>query len=255
MHLILTGATGLVGSATLDAMLKMKDITKISILSRKPVPLAAHANDPRVHVHLQEDFGSYSPELLSQLNGAAGAVWALGISQNQVSKDEYVKITRDYTLAGARAFADLAPADQPFRFVFVSGMGATTTPGRSSPVYARVKGETELLLSEMRASNPRFAVDSVRPAGVDPSDHEAIKPFIPVPFLLQRLTVAVLLPPMRMFARGYLTPTEPMGRLFVELAMGKHDTVLKEPFENVQTLPSGMRILENTALRRLGNMV
>lgn len=87
MHLILTGATGLVGSATLDAMLKMKDITKISVLSRRPVPLAAHGNDPRVQVLLHQDFGSYPPELLSQLNGANGAVWALGISQNQVSKE------------------------------------------------------------------------------------------------------------------------------------------------------------------------
>lgn len=167
---------------------------------------------------------------------------------------EYVKITRDYTLAGARAFADLAPAGEPFRFIFVSGMGATTTPGRSTPLYARVKGETELLLSEMQAANPRFAVESVRPAGVDPTDHEAIKPFIPVPFLLQRVTVALLLTPMRIFARGYLTPTEPMGRLFVELAMGKHDAVLGKPLEQVQTLNSGMRILDNPALRKLGNM-
>jgi uncharacterized protein YbjT (DUF2867 family) len=87
MHLILTGATGLVGSAVLDAMLKMKDITKISVLSRKPVPLADHGNDPRVQVLLHQDFGSYPPELLNQLNGATGAVWALGISQNQVSKE------------------------------------------------------------------------------------------------------------------------------------------------------------------------
>lgn len=87
MHLILTGATGLVGSATLDAMLKMKDITKISVLSRKPVPMATHANDPRVHVHVHQDFESYPQELLNQLSGANGAVWALGISQNQVSKE------------------------------------------------------------------------------------------------------------------------------------------------------------------------
>jgi hypothetical protein len=133
-------------------------------------------------------------------------------------------------------------------------MGATTTPSRTSPVFARVKGETELLLSEMRATNPRFAVESVRPGGVDPTDHEAIKPFIPVPYLLQRVTLALLLPPMRLFARGYLTPTEPMGRLFAELAMGKHDAALNKPLENVQILNSGMRILDNPALRRLGNM-
>lgn len=87
MHLILTGATGLVGSATLDAMLKMKDITKISILSRRPVPMADEAKDPRVNVIIHKDFNAYPPEILRQLQGATGAVWALGISQNQVSAE------------------------------------------------------------------------------------------------------------------------------------------------------------------------
>lgn len=91
MHLILTGATGLVGSATLDAMLKMKDITKISVLSRRPVPMADDAKDARVNVIIHRDFESYPPELLEQLRGASGAVWALGISQTQVSS-EYVPV-------------------------------------------------------------------------------------------------------------------------------------------------------------------
>lgn len=38
MHLILTGATGgLIGSSALDALLRMNSVTKISILSRRPV--------------------------------------------------------------------------------------------------------------------------------------------------------------------------------------------------------------------------
>lgn len=87
MHLILTGATGAIGTSVLDAMLKTKDISKISILSRRPVPLADRQKDPRVNVILHKDFEQYSPELLDQLQGAKGAVWALGISQNAVSKE------------------------------------------------------------------------------------------------------------------------------------------------------------------------
>lgn len=87
MHLILTGATGLVGSGVLDAMLKMKDVTKISILSRRPVPMADDAKDPRVNVIINKDFEKYDPTLLSQLSGATGCVWALGISQTQVDKE------------------------------------------------------------------------------------------------------------------------------------------------------------------------
>lgn len=97
MHLILTGATGLVGSAVLDAMLAMPEITRISILSRRPVPMIEdriQKKDPvasdkdRVRVILHKDFAKYDDELINgPLRGAAGVVWALGISQLQVSKE------------------------------------------------------------------------------------------------------------------------------------------------------------------------
>ena len=87
MHLILTGATGLVGGGVLDAMIKMKDVTKISILSRRPVPMADAAKDPRINVVIHKDFAKYDAEVLNKLKGAEGCVWALGISQTQVSKE------------------------------------------------------------------------------------------------------------------------------------------------------------------------
>lgn len=89
MHLILTGATGLIGSSVLDAMLKMTEVTKISILSRRPVAMAEDAKDPRVNVIIHKDFSKYDSEVISKLQGATGAVWALGVSQTKVSK-EYV---------------------------------------------------------------------------------------------------------------------------------------------------------------------
>lgn len=87
MHLILTGATGLVGTAVLDAMLKTKGVSKISILSRRPVKMAEDAKDPRVNVIIHKDFEKYDPGLLAQLKDASGCVWALGISQTQVGKE------------------------------------------------------------------------------------------------------------------------------------------------------------------------
>ena len=97
MHIILTGATGLVGGAVLDAMLAMPEITRISILTRRPVQMledGIKANDPiasnkdRVRVILHKDFSKYDDALLkAELKGAAGVVWALGISQLAVSKE------------------------------------------------------------------------------------------------------------------------------------------------------------------------
>ncbi|OAR02823.1 hypothetical protein LLEC1_07718, partial [Akanthomyces lecanii] len=87
MHLILTGATGLVGSSVLDAMIKAKDVTKISVLSRRPVPLAEDAKSPKVNVIIHHDFEQYDADLLRQLSDAQGCVWALGISQTKVDKE------------------------------------------------------------------------------------------------------------------------------------------------------------------------
>jgi NAD dependent epimerase/dehydratase family enzyme len=63
MHVILTGTTGLVGSSILDAILMSKDVTKISILSQKIVPMAT--NDPRVNVILHKGFAKYEPQFLN----------------------------------------------------------------------------------------------------------------------------------------------------------------------------------------------
>ena len=87
MHVILTGATGLVGSTTLLALMSMKDIAKISILSRRPVPMLDAMKDERVEVIIHDNFEKYDTTVLDRLRGANGCVWALGISQNAVGKE------------------------------------------------------------------------------------------------------------------------------------------------------------------------
>lgn len=191
MHLILTGATGLVGSSVLDAMIRAKDVSKISILARRPVPFAEEAKDPRISVIIQKDFGSLEPSVLEQLRGANGCVWALGISQTKVNKQDYVSITKDYALTAARAMSTLGTAEEPFRFVYVSGEGATQEPGRFSAIFARVKGETEKALADMTGELPSLRADSMRPAFVDASRHEAIKKYIPDPGMLFNVALEI----------------------------------------------------------------
>lgn len=85
-HVILTGATGLVGSGALHQMLNMEGISRISILSRRPVPMAeGHEDKAKVIIH--KDFKTYDDALLEQLKDANGVVWALGVSQNDVDKE------------------------------------------------------------------------------------------------------------------------------------------------------------------------
>ncbi|OTB03888.1 hypothetical protein M426DRAFT_59612 [Hypoxylon sp. CI-4A] len=251
MHLILTGATGLVGSGVLDAMIKAKDISRISIISRRSVKMAEDIKDPRVNVIIHKDFEKYDSELLSQLKGAAGCVWALGISQTQVGKEEYVKITKDYTLAAAEAFQTLGSEQQPFNFVYVSGEGATTEPGRFSAIFARTKGETEVALANMRKANPSFHSSSVRPAGVDATSHDAVKPYLPTQPLAIRAMGKVLMPVIRYGVPSFHSPTQDLGRFLTEMAMGRYkDQFQAKDIQMVGAFP----ILANTAFRRLSGL-
>lgn len=85
MHLILTGATGLIGAAVLDNMLAQETISQISILSRRPVKMAEGHKKAKVIIH--KDFKTYDQALLDELKDAQGCVWALGVSQNDVDKE------------------------------------------------------------------------------------------------------------------------------------------------------------------------
>ncbi|CAJ2512543.1 Uu.00g055580.m01.CDS01 [Anthostomella pinea] len=245
------GFKGLVGSGVLDAMIKMKDVTKISILSRRDVKMVQDIKDPRVKVIIHNDFSKYDPAVLSQLKGASGCVWALGISQTQVGKEEYVKITKDYSLAASEAFQGLAPDSEPFNFVYVSGYGATIEPGRGAAIFARVKGETELALASMRKANPLFHASSVRPCGIDASAHEAIKPYIPTPPMWHRLLVPLMMAPIRIGYSNLHSPTQELGRFLTEMAMGKYR--FDSPAKDVQMVGQ-FPILENSAFRRLSGL-
>ncbi|KAK1758860.1 hypothetical protein QBC47DRAFT_419997 [Echria macrotheca] len=259
MHLILTGATGLVGSGILDAMIKNKAVTKISILSRRPVGMADAAHDPRINVILHNDFTSYPPSVLDQLRDAQGCVWALGVSQNQVTEPEYVEITKTYALNAATAFQSLDETKkQPFNFIFISGHGATFTPGRLTPLFGRVKGETELALAEMRRRNPLLRASTARPCAIDWTRHEAIWPFMPrqegyKAGLMGRGILAAI----RVGYKSLSAPTEELGRFVTDMALGRYEgeegvQVAKKA--GVEVLEGGFQVVDNASFRKLSGL-
>lgn len=85
MHLVLTGATGLVGSAVLHQMLTTPSVTKLTILSRRPVAQAEGHTKANVVIH--KDFSNYGSEVMEGLKDVKGVVWAQGISVNSVDKE------------------------------------------------------------------------------------------------------------------------------------------------------------------------
>jgi hypothetical protein len=242
MHLILTGATGLVGAGVLHQMLAMEGVSKISILSRRPVAMAeGHEDKAKVIIH--KDYKVYDAALLDQLKDANGVVWAQGISQSKVSKSEYWDITYEYPLAAAHAFSTLHP-DKPFTFVYVSGEGATQTPGMFTPLFGKVKGEAEQALFEMCKNTPNFNVYNVRPGGVDWRQHPEIHPYMSPQTMSQKVLLAGIAP----IYKSMMTPTRPLGKVLTELAMSKGEA-LRGP-----DLEMEGRLLPNKAIRRLAGL-
>ncbi|KAH9885013.1 nucleoside-diphosphate-sugar epimerase [Xylariomycetidae sp. FL2044] len=229
-------------------MIKMKEVTKISILSRKPVKMAQDAKDPRINVIIHTDFGAYDSAVLAELKGAKGCVWALGPSQTQVSKEEFIKTQKDWPVAASKAFRELPGDQEPFNFVYVSAGGATLKPGMFTPLYGRVKGETETALGEVRKMYPLLRASAVRLGAVDAAAHPSIQPYLPQLSLASRTVKSAGLSVIRAGYRKLWTPTESMGRFLTELAMGKHtDKFGADDIEMIGDFP----ILNNTAIRRL----
>ncbi|KAK8051780.1 hypothetical protein PG993_003165 [Apiospora rasikravindrae] len=265
MHLILTGATGLIGSSALDAMLRMRSVTKISILSRRPVQMAEDRPDPRVNVIIHKDFETYDEKVLAQLQGATGCVWALGVAQSQVSRKDYVQITKTYAEAAAKAFSTLPGTEAnasaaassgeappatppPFRFVYVAGGDTTTKPGLLTAFQARVKGETELSLGAICRSSHLNGY-SVRIFYPDMAGHDAIKPYIAPRPLVHNIAEVVLGAPIRRFAKNLWAPTDKLGEFLVEVAMGRHDDDIDAADGNGTV--DGLTIVSNADIRRV----
>lgn len=78
------------------------------------------------------------------------------------------RITHDYTLTAARAFASISsPSQTSFRFIFMSGEGADQTE-QSRYLFGRIKGRTEKALAAMETET--FKTISVRPGGIVPTE-------------------------------------------------------------------------------------
>lgn len=239
---ILTGATGTAGAAILAQALTSPSISRISVLSRRPVQLAD--NEPKANVIIHKDFASYPPDVLDQLKGATACVWAQGITSMGMKEDEYTKITVDYPLAAAKAFAT-GLGEEKMNFIYVSGEGANSDPAAKGQLFARVKGRAERELLALAEQTPGLNVYNVRPAIINPQGRYLQQR---APTLQDRLSTGLGGLAERVW-KGYVIPTEGLAKACLSLAEGDGAPVGEGRGVEVEG-----RLLKNSALRRLAGL-
>ena len=203
MKIIITGATGLVGSEVLRAAVDDRSIDEVIVLVRNPPEF----RNRKITVVIHKDYSDYSA-VGEYFQKADALIWCLGISQTQVSRKQYEEITYDYTKACIDFCKEIKSS---IRFVFVSGDGADRTE-KSRTLFKRLKGkaENELLhsgLPDIIIARP----DAVRPRRKNKRAPLAYKLVYPLFPLVEKL------------APHKVIWSDVLGRALIRLAIEGHD--------------------------------
>jgi len=170
MKILLFGATGSAGHSVLEACLAASLVEEVRAIVRRP--LTDTHTKLRTIVHA--DFLDYSP-IEEAFRGIDACLFCLGISVTQVSKDDYRKITHDYTLAAAKTLKSQSPNAA---FHYISGQGTSST---SRMFWSQVKAQTESELINLIGAN------AWRPAFIDAKPSASIPKIYAIFFPLGRL--------------------------------------------------------------------
>lgn len=139
VHVLLVGATGLVGRHCLGHLTGDARVAEISVLQRRAPEQSAR--DPRIRI-VQTDFEAIGA-LPATVFGVDAAICALGTTIRQAgSQTAFRRVDHDYPLAIARRLREAGAT----RFGLVSALGADTG---SRVFYNQVKGEVEAAIEAL----------------------------------------------------------------------------------------------------------
>jgi nucleoside-diphosphate-sugar epimerase len=140
-NVLITGSTGMIGSLVLSFCLESDRINRVITMNRRP----AGITHPKLTEVIHHDFTDYS--LVEDYFRSIDTVYyCLGVYTGSVPRDEFRKITVDYT----KAFADMLKKNSPVaKFCFLSGQGADRSE-KSRMMFARDKGMAENYLIQCK---------------------------------------------------------------------------------------------------------
>jgi uncharacterized protein YbjT (DUF2867 family) len=137
--IVMMGASGAVGTETLNTLLQLKNIQQLTLLGRKTTP-NINLNFVRQHKISISDPNSYN----NYLQGHITAICTLGVGEpSKMSKEEFVKIDKtavlDFAIACKKAGVE--------HFELLASVGINP---KSTSFYLRTKGE---LAEELKKLN------------------------------------------------------------------------------------------------------
>lgn len=134
LHVIITGATGMVGEGVLQACLANEQVESILLVNRKP----SQYQSEKIKEVILSDLSDIS-QLGAALKIYNACFFCAGVSSVGMKEEEYYQKTYTLTIN----FAEALLREQPdMTFCYVSGTGTDSTE-QGRLMWARVKGKTE----------------------------------------------------------------------------------------------------------------
>jgi uncharacterized protein YbjT (DUF2867 family) len=171
MKALILGATGMVGSEVLKACLASDQITNVLSIGRRKSGISHSKLKEMRH----DNFLNFS-SIQDVFIDVDVVYYCLGVYQNQVSKEEFWKITVDYQEALIRS---LEKSAKEITFCLFSAQGAD--PKERMPIlFAKAKGRAERKLIESRLAKKYI----FRPGFINPDNGARsdiwVKLFLPI---------------------------------------------------------------------------
>ncbi len=216
MKVLITGATGMIGSLVLKSCLDSEQINEVIIIGRRNIGFT----HPKLVEVLHKDFKDYS-NLEQHFKGVDIAHFCLGVYTGQVNNDLFKEITVDIP----KAFIDMLKNHSPLcSFCFLSGAGAD--PEEKSRIsFARFKGMAENHL--LAADFPSTTI--FRPGYIYPVEKRK------EPNLSYRI-FRKMYPLMKLFGQNASIESTQLAEAMFQAGLGKNQTRILENREIINTL-------------------
>ena len=198
LHVIITGATGMVGEGVLQEALESEAVEKVLVINRRPCGILHSKLSEAIH----DDFFDLTP-IADLLRPYDACFFCLGVSSVGKKEPEFYRLTYTLTLHVATLLSQLNPQ---MTFCYISGAG-TDSSENGKMMWARVKGKTENALKKL----PFKKVYHFRPGILQPTP--GLKNTLPY-----YRYINWLLPVVNMLAPKYISTLKELGKAMITTA-------------------------------------